>query len=155
MEPRKSAQPTPPWWEQYFNSVSNKEWLAAKALLETDPHRVVLRDAAHWILDSEVHGHLDESGEWVWELEMDWDAWVYDVEDRGRGWSGTEHRLFALVAALVTREPIPLVGVLDMMGSWEADVWRILTEWGTGGDNRRRPGAPLRLSVTPAARTWQ
>jgi hypothetical protein len=26
------------------------------------------------------------------------------------------------------------------MGTWENGVWQILTEWGTGGDNREVPG---------------
>lgn len=74
------------------------------------------------------------------EPELNWRAWVADVDLRGRGWSSTEWRLFAVVAALTTGRPLTIVGVLDRRGSWEADVWRVLTEWGTGGDNRGNPG---------------
>jgi hypothetical protein len=135
-------------WERLFADVGGEEWLTAKALLELDDHRTVLRDAAKWITSSGDAGTrlpLRACGTST-ELELDWDAWVADVDTRGRGWSSTEYRLFDLVAGLVSGRPFNVVGVLDRMDSWEAGAWRILTEWGTGGDNRQRPG---RLTVVP------
>lgn len=35
-----------PTWQEFFAGVGNESWLAARAVLEADPHRVVLRDAA-------------------------------------------------------------------------------------------------------------
>lgn len=122
--------------------------MAAKALLEVDDRRTVQRDAERWLNRSSVSGFRDESGEWIWGLELDWEARVTDVDTRGRGWSNTESRLFQLVAALLTGQPLKIVGVLDLMGSWETNVWRILTDWGTGGDNRQRPG---RSAAVPRA----
>ena len=118
-------------WEEYFASVRNERWLVAKALLELDAHRTVQRDAARWIMNSHREGHLADSGDWVWEFEIDWDAWVADVDDRGRGWSGSEYRLFEVVAGLVAGRAFDMVGVLEGLGSWRVDVWRILAEWGT------------------------
>lgn len=120
-----------PSWEALFADAGNKNWLAAKALLELDPHRTVQRDAARWITSSGSDGHLADSGEWVWELELDWVAWVADVDERGRGWSSSEHRLFQVVASLVAGRPFPIAGVLDQLGSWEVGAWRILAAWGT------------------------
>lgn len=117
-------------WEKYFASVRNERWLVAKALLKLDAHRTVQRDAARWITNSQREGHLADSGDWIWDLELDWDAWVADVDDRGRGWSGSEYRLFEVVAGLVAGRPFDMVEVLDGLGSWRADAWRILAEWG-------------------------
>lgn len=118
-------------WEKYFSGVRNERWLVAKALLELDAHRTVQRDAARWVADSRQEGHLADSGDWIWELELDWDGWVADVDGRGRGWSGSEYRLFEVVAGLVAGRPFDMVGVLDGLGSWKVDAWRILAEWGT------------------------
>lgn len=131
-----------PTWDEYWAKVGSEEWLAAKALLELSSIR---HEAESWLRwerdelwddDGNVVGHSDPYP------VMPWDAWIADYDENGRGWSSTEHRLFSIVAALVSQEPraIPLRGMLDYMGSWETDVWRILTEWGTGGNNRDHPG---------------
>lgn len=133
-----------PAWDAYWATVGAEDWLAAKALLELSA--TVRRDAAQW-LRWETRPLWSSDGQeriGVGDPEpvLDWDDWVTDVDDRGRGWSSTEKRLYEVVAALVSQErrAIPLRGVLDEMGSWETDVWRILIEWGTGGNNRDRPG---------------
>lgn len=118
-------------WEKYFSDVQNERWLVAKALLELDAHRTVQRDAARWITNSQREGHLTGSSDWIWDLELDWEAWVLDVDDCGRGWSGSEYRLFEVVAGLVVGRPFDMVGVLDRLGSWRVDAWRILAQWGT------------------------
>lgn len=117
-------------WRETWADIDGEAWLAAKALLELSP--AVRRDAAQWMTSREI----------------DWDGWIADVDAVGRGWSSTEQRLFEVVAALVATEPraVQLRGVLDSMGSWEGSVWRVLTDWATGGNNRDLPG---RLTITP------
>lgn len=131
-------------WEAFWSRVGSEEWLTAKALLELSP--ALHREATSWI---EQRGHDGLHG------------WIRDVDENGRGWSSTEGRLFRLVAALVdpypdqdvprgpweaptadggVRRVIPVSNFLELMGSWEGEVWRILTEWGTGGNNRQFPG---------------
>lgn len=131
-------------WDAFWAGVGSEEWLTAKALLELAP--ALQREAASWVA-SRGHDGLHE--------------WVTDVDDNGRGWSSTEGRLFRLVAALVdpypdrntavgsweaptasggVRRVVPVANFLELMGSWEGEVWRILTEWGTGGNNRETRG---------------
>lgn len=82
-----------------------------------------------------------DSGVFHPEALIDWEAWAEDYDREGRGWSSTEHRLAQLVAALTVRDrTMKISGVLDLMGSWERDVWRILVEWGTGGNQRDQRG---------------
>lgn len=128
--------------------MGNTEWLAARALLEPDIYRTVQRDAERWITNPQRDGSLSNSGTWVWELELDWEGWVADVDTRGRGRSGGEYQLFELTAGPLTGRPFNGVGVLDRMGSREVEAWRILTEWGTGRDNRGRPGRWTALPTT-------
>lgn len=72
---------------------------------------------------------------------LDWEGWVADLDARGRGWSSTENRLAPLVAAMVTPgRQVPVVGFLDSLAARETDVWRILTTWASGGNNRDMPG---------------
>ncbi len=119
-------------WSTCWPEVGSEEWLAARALLELSP--ALVGEAASWVAQGGGRpGALLD--------------WVADVDREGRGWSSTERRLFAVAAALIDPvdddgEPrtVPLVGLLDLMGSWEGDVWRILTDWGTGGNNAGRPG---------------
>lgn len=150
--------PAPPSWESFFATVGNQEWLTAKALLELNLFGAVRRDAERWLRHSKYDGHLDDSGTWQWAAELDWEAWVENVEEHGRGWCGSEWRLFEVVAGLTTGRPFNIVGVLDRMGESGAGVWRILAEWGTGGSNRDHAGpstaSPAALPVgarTPAA----
>lgn len=121
-------------WGRFWADVTDRDWLTAKALLEVCA--VVRRDAARWI----------EQGEYG--LVARWDDWIASVDKHGRGWSSTENRLFDLVSSLLASEPRPvhLRDVLDSMGSWEPAVWRILVEWGSGGNNRDLPG---RLTTAP------
>lgn len=141
-------------WEAAWRTVGSEDWLTAKALLELSP--ALLREASAW-----VAGHDGQPGELI--------GWVEDVDRRGRGWSSTEGRLFRVVAALLDPSPdvldarevgygmqmnedrvlrgVPLVYFLELMGSWEGEVWRILTEWGTGGNNREHRG---RHTVVPS-----
>jgi hypothetical protein len=133
-----TARPT---WQEYLDwlhRIGDPTLQAAVALLGVDPSGVVRLDAEHW-LHYQASGR-DAAGGWVPDPGMDWQAWVVEVCRRGRGWSSTEWRLFDVVAGLATNRPFSLVGVLDRMGSWEAEVWRVLIEWGTGGDNAPLPG---------------
>lgn len=138
-----NARPT---WEDAFAGVGSEEWLTAKALMEVDPHRTLINDAVQFISPN-GNGYRADDGSWVEEVTVDWDAWVEDVYERGRGWSSTENRLFNLVASLVTDRLVSIRDVLGYLGSWEYDVWRILVDWGTGGNNREHPG---RASVRPS-----
>ena len=116
-------------WDKYFAGVRNERLIAARALLELDPHRTVQRDSALWITDPRRDGHLTDSGEWIWDLDLDWEGWVTDVDVSGRGWSGSEFGLFEIVAGLAVGRPSDVVGVLDRLGSWKLDAWQILTRW--------------------------
>jgi hypothetical protein len=116
-------------WREYFVGVRNERLIAARALLELDPHRTVQRDAARWITDPGRDGHLTDSGEWIWDLDLDWEGWVADVDMSGRSWSGSEFGLFEIVAGLAVGRPFNVVGVLDRLGSWKLDAWQILTQW--------------------------
>ncbi|WP_395695271.1 hypothetical protein [Nocardioides sp.] len=136
-------------WAAYWSAIDGEDWLTAKALIELSPSLQV--EAARWVA-----------------ADRDLDAWVRHIDDQGRGWSSTERRLFRVVAALLDPAPdvidahevpyamqmgedrvlrgVPLAYFLELMGSWEGDFWRILTTWGTGGNNRDRPG---RATVVP------
>ncbi|GAB3750762.1 hypothetical protein [Microlunatus parietis] len=112
-------------WNEYWARVGSEEWLAAKALLELSP--AVRRDASLWLLA-------------VGDDRRDpWQAWVDDVDTRGRGWSSTERRLYAIVASLTTGRLLDLSTIANL-GSWETAAWAILVDWGTGGNNREYPG---------------
>lgn len=117
-------------WDQTWADIDGEAWLAAKALLELSP--ALRRDAIQWMS----------------RRSIDWDGWIASVDEDGRGWSSSERRLFEIVAALVAEEPraVPIRGLLDNMGSWENDVWRILVNWGTGGNNRDLPGRAALIS---------
>jgi hypothetical protein len=133
-------------WAAYWSDVNGESWLSAKALLELSPS--LLGEAAGWV-----------------KLGRDLHEWVRAVDADGRGWSSTEARLFRIVAALIDPYPevdsrnlppyvvipdpnlsdrgrrlIPLTDCLDSMGSWETEVWQILVNWGTGGNNREYRG---------------
>lgn len=138
-------------WEAFFARVGNESWLAAKSLMDLDRYGVVSGDASQWIRPSKKDGHRDEAGEWQRDLQLDWPAWVAHVDRHGRGWSTTQWHLFDIVAGLTTGRPFNIVGVLDRMGDWEPDVWRILVEWGTGGNNRDVPGRCAAVARTGPA----
>lgn len=122
---------TRPSWDELTERFGSEEWLAAIRLLQLSSIR---HDAAQWAI-------FDDHG----EPTIDWDGWVADVDQQGRGWSSTEHRLFSLVASLVIPErPLKIVYCLEVMGSWQRDVWQILVDWGSGGNNKDRSGS-LRL----------
>jgi len=56
----------------------------------------------------------DKVGTFHPSADIDWDAWVADVDEHGRGWSSTESRLFEVVAALVVDDrKLALTSVLD------------------------------------------
>lgn len=130
-----------PTWEAYWATVGNENYLAAKALLELS--HSVRGDAEQW-LEWRGDRHHDDAP----SPTLDWDGWIADV-DAGRAWSSTELGLFRIVAALAARDDraIPLRGTLGYLGSWETDVWRILVEWGTGGNNRDAPGRATVISA--------
>jgi hypothetical protein len=127
-------------WDAFWRRVDSEEWLTARALLQLSP--ALHREATSWV-EKRGHDGLHD--------------WIADVDNNGRGWSSTEARLFRVVAALVdpypdrdeprgpweapttdggVRRVVAVTNFLELMGSWEGDVWRILTEWGTGGNNR-------------------
>lgn len=131
-------------WDAFWSHVGSEEWLTAKALIELS--YALRAEAFSWVERRGRDGLHD---------------WIRDVDDNGRGWSSSEARLFRLVAALVdpypdqvapsgpweaptadggVRRVIPVSNFLELMGSWEGEVWRILTEWGTGGNNREHAG---------------
>ncbi len=141
---------------QVREGVGSEEWLAALALLDLSP--AVAGDAEEFTLWSQDGGQYtyegegeDRVGTFHPDAEMDWEAWVNDVDEHGRGWSSTEHRIFELVAALTVRDrKVALVGVLDLLGSWEHEALTVLVQWATGGNQRDLAG---RLTVvTPTGR---
>lgn len=137
---------TRPTWDEYWATIGDEQLLAAGALLELSA--TVRADVENWLCWQHEQAWTATDGTQVpaerW-ADLDWDGWAVDVEERGRPFSSTEGRLVEIVAALAARRPLQLDGVLNLMGSWETDVWRILTEWGTGGNNRDRAG---RATVT-------
>lgn len=138
---------TRPTWQEFWAEVGSEDWLTALALLELDDHQVLRRDLERFLTYAPSAGWRDAAGVWHRQPELDWDAWVANVEERGRGWSSTEARLFELVAGLTTGRPFNIVNVLGFLGSWELQMWRILTAWGTGGNNRDRAS---RATVVPS-----
>lgn len=139
-----------PTLDQVRESIGNESMLAALALLDLSP--TVARDVAQFTewatasgrftYDRDENGHADpDTGVFHPDAFIDWEAWADDYDSHGRSWSSTEHRLAQLVAALtVIDRAMKITGVLDSMGSWESDVWRILVEWGTGGNQKDLPG---------------
>ena len=135
---------------QLRREVGNESWLAALALLDLSP--AVADDAARFTSWSRDAGRYTYEGDGEDRVstfhpnsEMDWLAWVADVDERGRGWSSTETRLYLVVAALTANQPLQLIGVLDRMGTWERQVLDVLVQWASGGNNRELPG---RLAIT-------
>jgi len=140
-----------PTLAQLRAEVGSERWLAGLALLELSP--ALRRDAEQYTAWSEGGGRFlpdpeSEDGGSIWMPNpvMDWAEWFKNVNDYGRGWSSSEHRLFDLIAGLtVEEERTDLVGVLTGLGSWQEPALRIVVEWATGGNNRDRPG---RATVT-------
>ena len=145
-----------PWLGRGRAGVGSESWLAALALLDLSP--AVQADVARFAEWSRRDGHYTHTGGGDDRVAtfhptpvVAWDEWLADVDERPRGWSTTEHSLAQVVAALVDRDrTINLHDVLGYQGSYEGDVWRILTTWGTGGNNRDQPG---RYTVDPARGT--
>lgn len=142
---------TAPTWEQTKAYYSSEELLAAMALLELSfPLRREAEQYLSWreqpVYASDAWDARQVGTRVTDEPEFAYDEWLASVDRDGRGWSSSEWRLFRVVAALLDAErQMPLIGVFDGFGSWEADVWRILVTWGTGGNNRDVGG---RLSLS-------
>lgn len=129
-----------PTWQEYWAGVGNEEWLAAKALLELEEHGGVRREVETWLAYDSAGDWYDEDGGWRSDPVLDWWAWVADVDARGRAWSGSEARLYQLVAGLTTGRPFNIVGVLDEMGSSQVEVLAVLVDWASGGNNHEHAG---------------
>lgn len=110
-------------WDQFWSGVGSEEWLAAKAVLEADSRMTVARDFEQFL------DHSDP-----------WSAWTESVERDGRGWSSTERRQYAIVAALVGASESFNLHVLTSLGSWERPILAALVEWASGGNNREHRG---------------
>jgi hypothetical protein len=127
-------------WNAYWAGIDNERLLAVGALL--DLSSTVREDVAQW-LRMEKEPLFNDDGDEVGEeahVNVDWDGWAADFEATGRPFSSTEANLAELVAALATDRPIKLARVLEYTGSWETALWKVLVEWGTGGNNRELPG---------------
>ena len=141
---------TRPRWGQTWARIGSDDMLAAKALIELSGD--LKADAVTWLGYEQLPVYASDA----WDAERIgtrqgdpiflYEEWIADVEGRGRGWCSSAARLFEVVAALLDPDrTLNLRVTLGYgMGSWETDVWRILTEWGTGGNNRDRAG---RLTV--------
>jgi hypothetical protein len=119
--------------------------LAAKAIIELSFD--LKADAAQWLGYDEqrVYASDDWRAQQIGVEQGDpiffYDEWIADVEANGRGWCSSAHSVFDVVASLLDPErPMHLRRSLGYMGSWEADVWRILVAWGIGGNNRDAGG---------------
>lgn len=127
-------------WLEYWACIDNERLLAVGALL--DLSLTVREDVARW-LRTDMEPLFDDDGDEVGEQEcvnVDWDGWAADVEAAGRPFSSTEGNLAKLVASLAADKPISLAQVLEYTGSWETQLWTVLVEWGTGGNNRDLAG---------------
>lgn len=137
-----------PTWDEFTAIRRDNTFSAAIAVLEIDTHRQVQHDAARWLFFSDTWHRGDDGA--VRHLPMlDWQGWAADVDERGRGWSTTTHRLFEVAAALGANRPMRITDTFSSMGSWEPEVWRVLVNWGTGGNNRERPGRSATTVITP------
>lgn len=102
---------------RFWSEVDNADWLAARELMR---------------LSSRVSGFFaqfvgwDEHG----EVQLDWEAAAQAATTEG--FSSTEARLVDLCLALTLGASVT-VQALSRMGSWDEDVWRVLTEWATQG----------------------
>lgn len=133
-------------WLEYWAGIDNERLLAVGALLDLSP--TVREDVARW-LRTEMEPLFDDAGDEVGEQEcvtVDWDGWAADVEAAGRPFSSTEVNLAKLVTALAADRPLNLAQVLEYTGSWETQLWTVLVEWGTGGNNRDLPGRATLVS---------
>ena len=123
---------TRPTWEDLTEAFGSEEYLAAIRLLQLSS---IQHDAIQWASHTEYGPTID------------WEGWVRDVDEQGRGWSSTEHRLFALIASLVIPErPMKIVYCLELMGSNQRQVLEVLVDWASGGNNKDRPGT-LRIEA--------
>lgn len=136
---------TRPTWDEPWALIGSEEMLAAKALLELSP--TLRRDAEQYLTREQYPVYA--SDHWAAKLvgyrpgepEFDWESWLTSYDEHGRGWSTTEHHLFAVVASLLDVDrPLRFRAVLGNLGSWETAVWQVLTTWGTGGNNREFAG---------------
>lgn len=127
-------------WNVYWAGIDNERLLAARALI--DLSSTVRDDVARW-LRTERQPVFNDDGDEVGEkdcVNLDWEGWAMDVEATGRPFSSTESNLAKLIAGLVADRPLKLSQVLEYTGSWETELWKVLVEWGTGGNNRDLPG---------------
>lgn len=152
-----SETPVTEMWNSYWSDVRNERLLAAKSLLELSP--TVQRDVAQW-LRTEKEPWFDDEGNEISEtdfINLDWEGWAAEFTANGAPFSATENNLARLVAALAADVPLNLVQVLEYTGSWERQVWKVLVEWGTGGNNLELPGRATVVanpkSRNPTART--
>lgn len=99
--------------------MGSEESLAAIALLDLSPDTYAdAAQFARWSRDSGWYTYEGEGEDQVSTFHptpvVAWEEWVADVDERGRGWSESGHRLFQLVAFLVVPErPVRLNGVFD------------------------------------------
>ncbi len=127
-------------WDEYWNGVGNQDWQAAGRLLDLSPrvrgyfagHLAVVLKPHHGDdlddpYDDEGHEPPERRRR---EVTLDWEAAAGRID--ADGFSSTEARLARLVAALTTGQPLELAS-LTWMGSWTAQVWQVLCEWGTDG----------------------
>nr|VTP01991.1 hypothetical protein BIN_B_04321 [Mycobacterium riyadhense] len=138
-------------WTVYWRGVGSERLLAIGALL--DLSGTVREDVAKWLRPQREPLYSDD-GDQVGEEEyfdIDWTGWAADFEANGRPFSSTETNLAKLVAALAADKPIKLAEVLEYTGSWETELWRVLVEWGTGGNNRDLPGRATVVDTANAA----
>lgn len=122
-----------PGWEAYREEVHHPDYAAAMAILELSP--AVAGNAAHWLTWREHHTRPD--GSTAATVRLDWEGWVQDVDEAGRGWSSNEWRLFAVAASVAVGRPTPIAGVLDCLSEWKLPVWQILTSWASGSNAER------------------
>lgn len=126
-----------PTWQEYRDWIRDQDLVAAVTLLEVDARGVMRADATRWLSYTPLGSRWNAGDRSRPEPALDWQGWVDDVDLRGRGWSSTQWRLYAVVAGLATNRPLCLVGVLDQMSDWQVPVWRILTAWGIGASHDR------------------
>jgi hypothetical protein len=133
-----------PTWEEYRTCVRNEELVAAMTLLEVDPYATVRNDAARWLSWSQRGDGRMVAGVLMPNPQLDWEAWVTDVESLGRGWSSSQWRMYDVVAGLTANRPFNIVGVLDRLNEWGTPAWCILAAWGSGANADQIRGAGRR-----------
>lgn len=125
-----------PTWEDYWRSVGNETFRAARELAELSPRVCeVLSTYLRWDYDD---GDEQADPDLRWNDLAEDVADVVNDPDNASGLevakvSTHEFRLLQMIASLTDRGYYFNLGDLAYLGSWERDALTILVEWASDG----------------------